>query len=100
MSKIDAKNRIAIPNDLLSTLNTNFNSTLALYVKRKQIFLDNPSIENYCLPCLGRITIGKNNRFIIPQMARSIFNIHSGDEISFYIFEGKLAFKRIFVAKK
>ena len=99
MSKIDTRCRIALPRDLTLMVNTNFNANLRLYVKGQKLFLDNPSPENYNIPCLGEISLNETRRFVIPQMARNIFNLKPGDEIAFYISEGKLAFKRIFSKK-
>ena len=100
MSKIDNRHRIAVPHDLMLKVETDFNANLKLYIKAKTLFLDNPSPENYHIPCLGNISINKSRRFMIPQIARGIFNFVPGDEVIFYIYDGKLAFKRIFPEKK
>lgn len=100
MPKIDSNYQTGLPKDLMSKVNTNFYTNLCLYVKGVHLFFDNPSSENYHIPCLGKIKLYKDRRILIPQMARRIFNLVPGDNIEFYIFNGKLAFKRIFVERK
>lgn len=99
MSKIDSKYQVGLPKDLMTKVNTNFYTNLCLYSKGKKLFFDNPSPENYHIPCIGKINLYKDRRFLLPQMARSIFNLNPGDEIEFFICDGKLAFRRIFTKK-
>lgn len=100
MPKIDDRNRIYLPKNFSEKVNTDFNATLNLYAKGQILFLDNPSPANYHIPSLGKISINRNKRFMIPQLARSIFNLNVGDEVSFYIYRGRLAFKRSFSKTK
>lgn len=85
MAKIDCKNQVVLPKDLIVTVNKNFDANVYVYVKGNRLFLDNPSPENYHIPCLCKIKFYNGRRFLIPVMVRSIFNLNIGDELDYYI---------------
>ena len=100
MCKMDSNHQITVSKDMMLKASIDFNAHLRLYVKGRHLFLDTPSPTNYSLPCIGEIKLNSYRRFTVPQMVRTIFNFNPGDEIEFYIYDGKLAFKRVFRKKE
>lgn len=96
MAKLDSQNRLTIPKDLVEISDTDFNGTLLLFAKGKELFLDNSSQKNFKCHCLGEIHLDEHRRFFLPKLAREIFNLKPGDNINFYVLEGKVTFKKFF----
>lgn len=102
MAKISRYFQVTLPKDIIDKVDTDFTSNIWIYVnvKHEQLYLDNPSPKNRNIPSLGKITIGKSRNFQIPAMVRQIYNLNIGDDLTFYIFDGKIAFKRVFTKRK
>ncbi|MBQ8043470.1 MAG: hypothetical protein IJ272_04900 [Clostridia bacterium] len=96
MAKLDKQNRLIVPKSLIEISDTDFNEDVRLFFRGKELFLDNPSNKNSRHNCLGEIQLDKHNRFFVPKLARELLNLKPGDNISFYIQNGNVTFKKIF----
>ena len=96
MAKLANQDRLTIPTNLIEISDTDFSGDVRLFYKGKQLFLDNPSKKNSLRNCLGEIHLDEQRRFFLPKLAREVFNIKSGDNITFYVLDGKVTFKKFF----
>ncbi len=96
MAKIDNQNRLVVPKDLIKISHTDFSNELRLFVCGKELFIDNPSSQNSKRYCLGEVHLDDHNRFFVPKLARELLNLKSGDNISFYVQNNRVTFKKVF----
>ena len=96
MAKLDNQNRLTVPKALVEISDTDFNGELKLFFRGKELFLDSPSAKNFQRSCLGEIRLDEHNRFFVPKLAREVLNLKPGDNMSFYVVNGKVTFKKIF----
>lgn len=96
MAKIDKQNRLVVPHNLMEISHTDFSKDVRLFVCGKELFLDNPYSKNSRHHCLGEIRLDEHNRFFVPKLAREVLNLKSGDNISFYVQNDRVTFKKVF----
>ena len=96
MAKLDTQNRLTLPQALVEISDTDFNSDVRLFFRGKELFLDNPSPSNSKKNCLGEIHLDEHHRFFVPKLAREVFNLKPGDNINFYVLNGKITFRKFF----
>lgn len=95
MAKIDTQNRLVIPKGLMEISHTDFSKDVRLFFCGKELFLDNPSSKNSRRNCLGEVLIDEHNRFFVPKLARELLNLKAGDNISFYVRNDRITFKKV-----
>ena len=96
MSKMDKQNRLVVPHRLIKISKTDFSKEVRLFVRGKELFLDNASSRHSSCNCLGQVLLDTHNRFFVPKLAREILNLKSGDNFSFYVQNGSITFKKVF----
>ena len=96
MSKLDNQNRLVIPKNLLEIAKFDINSEVRLYIRGKELYFDTPSKQNFRVHCVGTVKIHDNGRFHLPKLARDILNCKPDSNFSFYLYDGKICFKKIF----
>lgn len=96
MAKLDKQNRLIIPKALIEISDTDFTGDVRLFIRGKELFLDNPSKKNSRHNCLGEIQLDEHNRFFVPKLARELLNLKPNDNVSFYVQYGKVTFKKVF----
>ena len=95
MAKIDKQNRLIVPESLIKIVHTDFTNDVRVFISGKELFLDNPSPKNSRRNCLGEVYLDEHNRFFVPKLAREILNLKPGDNISFYVRNDRVTFKKI-----
>jgi len=96
MAKIDKQNRLIVPESLIKIVHTDFKNDVRLFICGKELFLDNPSHQNSRRNCLGEILLDEHSRFFVPKLARELLNLNPGDNISFYVRNDRVTFKKVF----
>lgn len=96
MAKLDSQHRIIIPKNILKLAKTDFTKEVRLYVYGKDFYLDNPSSKNRRVSCLGEINLDPKGRFIIPKLARQALGLKANDNITCFLLEDKVTFRKIF----
>ena len=96
MAKLDKQNRLLIPKNLMKSSDTDFEEEVRLYVRNNKFYLDNPSLENRRIPSLGNLKIDSKGRFFLTKSMREFLRIDEHSEISCYLIDGKVTFKKIF----
>ena len=95
MAKLDSKNRLTIPNNLIQSVDTDFKKDIFLYFEGNEFYLDNASKGNFNKHCLGKIAFGPKNRICIPKEARKFLRLDSSSNIACYVTRGHITFKKI-----
>ncbi len=96
MAKLDKQNRLVVPQELIKISHTDFSKDVRLFFCGKELFLDNPSLKNSRRNCLGEIALDEHSRFFVPKLARELLNLKPGDNISFYVRNDRITFKKVF----
>ena len=96
MAKLDNQHRITIPKSILEIAKTDFTQELRLYVYGKDFYIDNPSKLNRRICCLGVITLDSKGRLIIPKIARQVLNLKANDNITCFLLDDKITFRKVF----
>ena len=96
MAKLDSQNRILIPKSILEISKTDFTQELRLYLHGMDFYIDNPSTYNRSVSCLGAITINEKGRFTIPKIAREVLNLKVNDNITCFLLDDKITFRKVF----
>lgn len=95
MAKVDKQNRLVVPQSLIQISRTDFSKDVRLFICGKELFLDNPSPQNSRRNCLGEVSIDEHSRFFVSKLARELLNLKPGDNISFYVRNDRVTFKKV-----
>lgn len=96
MAKLDKQNRLLIPKNFLKIAKTDFSNELRIYLYGSDFYIDNPSAKNSRNACLGKITLNEKGRFTIPKLARDVLNLKPNDNVTCFILNDKVTFRKIF----
>ena len=96
MAKLDKQNRLLIPKNLMKSTNIDFEKEVRLYLRGNEFYLDNPSFENRRIANLGSVNIESKGRICLTKSMRKFLQIDNNSEISCYLIDDKVTFKKIF----
>lgn len=96
MAKLDNQNRLIIPKNLLEIAELDIHSEVRLYIRGKELYFDTASHQNNKAYCIGTVKVQDNGRFHLPKLAREILNCKPDSNFTFYLYDGKIFFKKLF----